>query len=169
LFGHRGRSVGNQREIRQVSPREGPGVVIPVRLGHASEVNRLLGDNDEQCRFYTYFRPAGEPIEFPNLDGPDVALGPHPRDHVVIQSGGKMWCGYEAFVDRVRALAPHLEDALFFVGDEEEYIDEFRLSVGELRYRRVHEGGWRPVDEFIQSQGLGGTAAPGTSSDAGAS
>jgi hypothetical protein len=147
--------VGNQREIRQVSPREGLGVVIPVRPGHAGEATQLLGDKDEQCRLYTYFRPAGEPIEFPNLDGPDVALGPQPGDHIVIQSGGKMWCGYEAFVDRVRALTPHLEDALFFVGDEEDYIDEFRLSGGELHYRRVHEGSWRPVDEFIQSLELG--------------
>lgn len=146
--------MGNQREIRQVSPREGLGVIIPVRPGHASEVTQLLGDNDEQCRFYTYFQRAGDPIEFPNLDGPDVALSPRRQDHIVIQSGGKMWCGYEAFVDLVRALSPHLEDALFFVGDEEEHIDEFRLSGGGLHYRRVHEGCWRPVDEFIQSLGL---------------
>ena len=157
--------MGNQREIRQVSPREGLGVIIRVRPHHASEVTRLLGDNDEQCRFYIYFRPAGESIGFPNLDGPDVALGPQPGDHVVIQSGGKMWCGYEAFVGRVRSLAPHLEEALFFVGDEEQYIDEFRLSGGGLRYRRVHEGGWRPVDEFIRSLGLGSTAGPSAAAD----
>lgn len=157
--------MGNQREIRQMSPREGLGVVIPVRPGDAGEVTRLLGDQDEQCRFYTYFRPAGEPIEFPNLDGPDVALGPQPRNHIVIQSGGKMWCGYEEFAHRVRALAPYLEDALFFVGDEEEYIDEFCLSGGELRYRRVHEGCWRPVDEFIRSLGLGSMAEPGAAPD----
>jgi hypothetical protein len=150
--------VGNQREIRQVSPREGLGVVIPVRPGHSGAVTQLLDNDDEKSRYYTYFQPAGEPIEFPNLDGPDVALGPQPRDHVAIQSGGKMWCGYEEFVDHVRLLAPHLEDAFFFVGDEEEYIDEFRLSDGQLHYRRVHEGGWRPVDEFIRSLGLGSTA-----------
>lgn len=150
--------MGNQREIRQVSPRKGLGVVIRVRPGHSDEVTQLLGDNNEKCRFYTHFHPAGEPIEFPNMDGPNVALGPQSQDHVVIQSGGKMWCGYEAFVTHVRALAPHLEDALFFVGDEEEYIDEFRLSGEELCYRRVHEGGWRPVDEFIRSSSLGSTA-----------
>jgi len=147
--------MGNLRNIRQVSPREGLGVVIPIRAGCAVEVSRLLGDNAERCRFYTYFCSAGEPIEFPNLDGPDVALAPQPHDHLVIQSGGKMWCGYEVFVDHVRTLAPHLEDALFFVGDEEDYIDEFRLSSGELHYSRVHEGGWRPVEEFIRSLGLG--------------
>ena len=155
--------MGNQREIRQVSPRDGLGVAISVRPGHATDITRLLGDIDEQCRFYTYFYPAGVPVAFPNLDGPDVSLGPQPCDHVVIQSGGKMWCGYDAFVDRLRALAPHLSDAHFFVGDEEEYIDEFRLSTGHLHYRRAHEGGWRPVDEFIRSLGMGVAAAPGTS------
>jgi hypothetical protein len=147
--------VGNQREIRQVSPRQGLGVVIPVRAGHGAEVERLLGDDCEQCGFYTYFRPAGEPIEVPNLDGPDIRLDPQPRDHVVIQSGGKMRCGYEQFVDRLRGLAPHLDDALFFVGDEIDYIDEFRLSEGRLLYRRVVQGYWWPVDDFIQSLGLG--------------
>jgi hypothetical protein len=143
--------VGNQRELRQVLPREGLGAVLPIQVGHSAEVLRLLGDDDQQCRFYTYFRSAGEPIEFPNLDGPPVALSAQSRDHIVIQSGGKMWFGYETFVNHVRALAPHLGDATFFVGDEEDYIDEFRLSGGELFYRRVHEGGWRPVDEFIRS------------------
>ena len=159
--------MGNQREIRQVSPREGLGVVIAVRPDHAGEVIRLLGDEGEHCRFYTYFIPAGEPIEFPNLDGPDVSLAAQPCDNVVIQSGGKMGCGYDTFVDRLRALAPHLRDARFFVGDEEEYIDELRLTRGQLHYCRVHEGGWRPVDEFIRSLGLGTDAEPGAAADGG--
>jgi hypothetical protein len=146
--------VGNQHEIRQVSPREGLGVTIAIRPTCTPEVSRLLGDDDERCRFYTYVFPAGEPIKLPNLDGPDMVLGPQFRDHVVIQSGGKMWCGYEAFIERVRALAPHLEDVLFFVGDEEGYIDEFRLSGGVLHYRRVYQGEWRPLDEFIRSRGV---------------
>ena len=147
--------MGNQREIRQVTPREGLGVALKVRDGASADVSLIMGDKSEWHRFYTHICPAGEPISFPNLDGPSVTLRPTLRDVVVIQSGGKMWCGYEAFVERVRALAPCLEDALFFVGDELDYIDEFRLSNGELHYRRVHEGGWRPVDEFIRSLGLG--------------
>ena len=115
--------MGNQREIRQVSPREGLGVVLPVRAGRAAEVIRLLGDADERFRFYIHFYPAGAKIEFNNLDGADVAVGAQPSDHIIIQSGGKMWCGYDTFVERVRALAPHLEDGLFYVGDEEDYID----------------------------------------------
>jgi hypothetical protein len=157
--------VGKQWEIRQVSPREGLGVVIQVRPRHTDQVTKLLGDKDEQCRFYTYFTPAGELIKFPNLDGPNVEIVPQAGDHIVIQSGGKMWCGYEAFVDHMRALAPHLEDTLFFVGDEEEYIDEFRLTAGEPRYRRIHKGGWRPVDEFIQALGLGSRAEQSAAPD----
>ena len=64
-----------------------------------------------------------------------------------------MWCGYDAFVSRVRMLATHVEDALFYIGDEEDYIDEFRLSAGELFYRRVHSGGWRLLEEFLHLQG----------------
>ena len=96
MFGpQRGSWVGNQREIRQVSPREGLGVVIPIRPGHTPEVLKLLGDGAERGRFYTYFFPAGELIELSNLDGPalegpDLVLDPQPQDHVAIQSGGKM-------------------------------------------------------------------------------
>jgi hypothetical protein len=142
--------VGNQREIRQVSPREGLGAAIRVRPSQSDEVRKLLDDATERGTFYTHLSPAGERIEFPNLDGPDVSLDPQPCDHIVIQSGGKMWCGYEAFVGHVSSLAPYLEDALFFVGDEEDYIDEFRLAGGELHYRRVHQGGWLPVSEYIR-------------------
>jgi len=143
--------MGNQLEIRQLWPREGLGVVIPVRSGCANEVIQRLGTFEEQCRFYTYFSSKGTPVEFPNMDGPNVSLAPQPHDHVVIQSGGKMWCGYNAWVERLGALAEYLEDSLFFVGDEEFYIDEFQLSNGKLHYCRVHEGGWRPLSEFIES------------------
>ena len=81
-------------------------------------------------------------------------LHPQPFDCVAIQSGGKMWCGYVAFVGRVRELAPHLADALFYVGDEEDYIDEFRLSGGVLEYRRVHSGYYLPVRNFLRSRGV---------------
>jgi len=100
---------------------------------------QILGDIDEQGRFYTYIHPAGKPIQFFNLFGPDVSLPPEECDNVIIQSGGKMWCGYGAFVDRVETLAPHLEDAHFFIGDEQYYIDELRIMDGELHYQCVHE------------------------------
>lgn len=66
-----------------------------------------------------------------------------------------MWCGYEAFVDHVRALSTHLGNGIFFVGDEEDYIDEFRITAGELHYHSVHAGRWWSVKEFVQSNKLG--------------
>ncbi len=147
--------MANCRTIRQVSPRAGLSVVIAVRPGRAAEVDRLLGDPDERFRFYIHLIPAGQPIEFKNLVGGYVDLGPQPQDHVIIQSGGKMWCGYEAFVERVRSLAPHLEDALFFAGGGEDfYIYEFRLSGGELHYRQLPEWNWQDVEALIPSPGV---------------
>ena len=67
--------MGNQREIRQVSPRQGLGVVVPIHTGHAADVARLVGGENE-LRFYTYFCPAGVPIDVCNMDGlgPDIQL-----------------------------------------------------------------------------------------------
>lgn len=141
--------MGNQREIRQVEPREGLGVVVRVRPDLVETVRAMLPFGEE--RFYTSFYPAGLPIEFPNMDGPNVALGVLPGDHIAVQSGGKMWCGYEAFVQFVGQLAPCLEDALFYAGDECDYIDEFRIRAGRLEYQRVHEGGWLPVDDYLRA------------------
>ena len=41
-----------------------------------------------------------------------------------------------------------------YVGDEEDYIDEFRLSGGVLEYRRVHSGYYLPVRNFLRSRGV---------------
>ena len=146
--------MGNLREFRQLTPRKGLAVVVPVRLGHSADVDRILGDPSGRHQFYVSLWPAGEPINFPNLDGPDVSLPAQPSDCLAIQSGGKMWCGYDAFVARVRELAPYLADAVFYVGDEEDYIDEFRLSGGVLEYRRVHSGYYLPVRNFLRSRGV---------------
>ncbi len=144
-------AVGNQREIRQVEPRQCLGVVIRVLPEAVDQVRAIL--EPLEGRYYIYSRPAGEPVVFSNLDGPDVNLGVLPGDHVVIQSGGKMWCGYEQFVQFVAQLAPLLEDALFYVGDEEDYIDEFRIRDGRLDYQRVHEGGWWDVEDYLRTTG----------------
>jgi hypothetical protein len=145
--------MGNQREIRQVEPRRCLGAVVRVRPGSADKVRVLL--ETLAGHYYTYFKPAGEPVAFPNLDGPDADLGVLAGDHVAIQSGGKMWCGYEEFVAHLGELAAYLEDALFYVGDEEDYIDEFRIRAGRLEYRRVHQGGWWAVEDFLISTGRG--------------
>jgi len=142
--------MGNQREIRQVAPRTGLGVIVPVRDGHSDQVESIIKTSKERGSFYTYFCPADEPIEIANMDfEPDIRQPPSEYDHVAIQSGGKMRCGYEQFVDHVRELAPHLEDAHFFVGDEEDYIDEFLLKGGQLHYTRVHQGFWWDLEDFL--------------------
>lgn len=143
--------MGNHREIRQVTLREGLGVVIRVRTNHLVEVARLLDEAGEIGTFYTYLITAGEPINIPNLDGPTITVDPQAYEQLVIQSGGKMWCGYSRFVEHIRGLAPHLEDARFFVGDEEDYIDEFRIVSGELEYQRVNQGGWYPLDDYLRT------------------
>jgi hypothetical protein len=145
--------MGNQREIRQVLPRSGLGAILRVRAGQGAHVKNLIGTSRARGNFYTYFCPAGEPIEIPNMDTSlDLRRDASEHDHVAIQSGGKMWCGYERFVAHVGHLAPLLEDAQFFVGDEEDYIDEFMLIDGQLRYRRVHQGGWWDLEDFLTSR-----------------
>ncbi len=68
----------------------------------------------------------------------------------IVQSGGKMWCGYPEFTEHIREVAPLLADATFLVGDEEDYIDEFRIASGALTVTRVHSGCWRDVEDFIR-------------------
>jgi len=60
-----------------------------------------------------------------------------------------MWCGYENFVVHIGTLASSLEDARFYVGDEEDYIDEFLVVEGELRYKRVHQGYWLDLEGYL--------------------
>lgn len=145
--------MGNQREIRQTSPRNGFGVTLCVRVGRGAEAKHLIDDQNLIARFYSYFCPAGEPIEIPNMDSAcNIRQDASDRDYIAIQSGGKMWCGYEKFVAHVRLLAPALEDAQFFVADEEDYIDEFLIVDGELRYKRVQQGFCPDLEEYLLSR-----------------
>ncbi len=140
--------MGNQREIRQVYPTCQLGVAIVLRPGGVTSVQNIL--NEEELRhFYTQLAPANAPLTIHNMDFDSAELGASPFARFVIVSGGKMWCGYEAFGQHIARVAPYLEDALFFVGDEESYIDRFAIKDGQLTLTRVHEGYWRPVDEYI--------------------
>lgn len=86
----------------------------------------------------------------PNLDSACmISQGAIDSDCITIQSGGKMWCGYEKFVVHVRSLAPMLENAQFFVADEEYYIDEFLIVHGELHYKRVQQGFIPDLEEYL--------------------
>jgi hypothetical protein len=106
--------------------------------------------------FYTSLGPpAGEPVKFPNLDGDTTDLGMLEGEYLIIQSGGKMWCGYGAFIEHIRQLAPYLSDALFYINDEVGYcgfLDEFRIRGGRLEYRRVVDAGCSMQAAFIASE-----------------
>lgn len=144
--------MGNQREIIQVEPRQCHGVVVPVRQESARHVQVLV--DELEGHFYTHFTEAHGVVRFPNLDNADTLVTDIQGPHLIIQSGGKMWCGYEHFIQHLRELAPHLGDALFYVGDEEDYIDKFRLSAGSLQHQRVHEGYWWDLPAYLREKGL---------------
>jgi hypothetical protein len=139
--------MGNQREIVQVEPRKCRGAALRIRIPHEATVIELV--QRSQGHYYSYVVPAGSSVVIGNMDGPDTDLGVLGGRYIAIQSGGKMWCGYDAFVTHVRSLAEYVEDALFYVGDENDYIDEFQIRAGTLAYRRVHHGSWRPIEDYL--------------------
>jgi len=80
-------------------------------------------------------------VEITGLTGPDRRVEGLHGGYLVIQDGGKMWCGYRNFVNHIRKLAPMLEDALFCIQDEDErFIDEFRIENRHLQYKRIQQG-----------------------------
>ena len=141
--------MGNQREIRQVYPVAQLGVAIPIRDGFTDTIANILAQN-EKGHFYTYLALPDEDYTIPNMDFGDTAIGRSRASRFIIQSGGKMWCGYEAFGAHIANVSKYLEDVLFLVGDEEDYIDQFSISDGECDFKRVHAGHWRPVEEYIR-------------------
>lgn len=140
--------MGNQREIRQVAPTQNLGVAIPIRDLCVQSVSDILAQH-ESGYFYTYIAAPDEPTSFPNMDGDDTKLTSSASPRFIIQSGGKMRCGYDSFCGHVADIAKHLHDAHFFVGDEEDYIDEFQITDGQLHLQRIHSGGWRALDQFL--------------------
>lgn len=141
--------MGNQREIRQVLPTSQLGVAIPIRDGFAGAIAAILAQR-EKGHFYTYLATPNEDFTISNMDFGHTPLHRSRAARFIIQSGGKMWCGYEAFCEHIADVAQYLEDALFLVGDEEDYIDQFSISDGAMDYKRVHSGGWRSVDDYIR-------------------
>ena len=140
--------MGNQREIRQVSPTVHLGVAIQIREGATESVIGILAKH-ATGHFYTYVATANDDCSIPNMDDNETRIGSSRAARFIIQSGGKMWCGYEAFCDHIADVAEYLHDAQFFVGDEEDYIDEFQIANGKLILSRVHSGGWRSVHEYL--------------------
>ncbi|HEU4536296.1 MAG TPA: hypothetical protein VFS00_19360, partial [Polyangiaceae bacterium] len=76
----------------------------------------------------------------PRAEGP-AAGAPGTRAYLVVQPGGKWGYGDE-FNEFVAALAPELEDAAFYIGDEYVgYVDQYELSGGSLAITRLCAGG----------------------------
>lgn len=141
--------MGNQREIRQVFPIYQLGVAIPIREGFALKIASILAQFPKG-HFYTYVVPPDEDFVIPNMDFGDTPIGRSPASRFVIQSGGKMWCGYDAFCKHIASVAQYLEDALVLVGDEEEFIDQFSIANGAMVFKRVNSGVWRSVEDYIR-------------------
>lgn len=140
--------MGNQREIRQFSPRLGISALISIRDGHATQVRAILGH--DTAHFYMRLLPANCSMVLHNLDLGPVTLNAHALETLHIQSGGKMWCGYERFQEVLSELAPHLHDATFFVGDEVSRIDRFDIAMGELLVTCVHDEYWIDLEDYMR-------------------
>lgn len=141
--------MGNTREIRQLPLTENYGVVLNIRPNKEKNVIKLLKEK-ENITFYTYYIPPYEEGLIYNLDSDDLSLDKSEIHRLVIQSGGKMWCGYNNFCIHIRKLARYLENSEFLIGDEINYIDQFSIRNGELIIERVHSGYWISIDTFIK-------------------
>jgi len=88
-----------------------------------------------------------------NMLSDHTELGYLPGDYLIIQSDGKMWCGYENFIEYLRELSAFLSDVKFYIGDEEGYIDEFIIQTGVLYYKLLRSD-WqmKSLEEFLALQ-----------------
>ena len=141
--------MGNQREIRQLSPRNGLGVVVDIKPNCDNKVAHILGQHDRGY-FYTYLVAENAEFSIPNMDGPDMHLSKSTSARLAIQSGGKMWCGYDKFCDHLEFLSKCLNETRFLVADEENYIDEFSIGDGTLVRTRVHSGHGLSIDTYLR-------------------
>jgi hypothetical protein len=137
--------MGNQREIRQLLPFVVRwGAAIPIRGG---QYDLLLSQHDRLHDYRMLVQRSQGTLRFPNLDYEDAnvrRLG----DYLCLQSGHKMWCGYEQWVAFLSDISPSLLDATFYVGDELGFIDRFDITKGHLDRERVHDDEWISLDRF---------------------
>ena len=131
--------------------RDGYGAAISVRDGH---MDALLELHDELYEFRMIPIRSHGAESFPNLDYEDREL-PVPGDYLCIQSGAKMWCGYDRFCTEVATIAEHLEDATFYIADEEDFVDRFRIVDGGLQYERCHSGYWYGLEDYLRDNCIG--------------
>ena len=140
--------MGNLHEIAQIEPALMNGVAIAVASGSFDKLSGILAATPAED-FYMALHRKGEYVKIENMDGRNPDLQEVLSDTLTMASGGKMWCGYDLFVDRIHQIAPFLKDSLFLVADEVSMVDQFELRDGELIYSRVHEGSWCPLSEYI--------------------
>ncbi len=140
--------MGNQREIKQVRPIRRSGFAVPVSDNAATSIRKILAAH-AVGHFYTYLLERNENGIIPSLDGSPTELGILDAPNLVIQSGGKMRCGYENFKNHIATLSAHLPDSMFLLGDEEQYIDQYEIVNGALHYGRVHDSGWCDLTDYV--------------------
>ena len=143
--------MGNLREVRQLPLTEDYGVIINIRENKAQEVLKIFKEQ-EHIAYYTYYVPVNKGYSIENLDYGSLCLKESEKHRIVIQSGGKMWCGYKIFCNHLKRLAKYLENVEFLIGDEIDYIDKFSIKNGILKIERVHSGYWLPIDSFVKYQ-----------------
>lgn len=143
--------MGNQHEIRQISPTHRLGAAIEILDGYESIVLNLIKPHPPG-RFYTYFAPPNQNGKIVNLDGGVTELGILRNSTLIFQSGGKMRCGYDSFRVHIEEIATYVKDSTFLVGDENDFIDEYKIVGNSLNYRRVHSGFWLPIDDYLQNR-----------------
>ncbi len=139
--------MGDQREIKQIRPIRRSGFAVPVKDNAATSIREILAGY-AVGHFCRYLLERNEIGSIPSLDSSPTVLGVLHEPHFVIQSGGKMRCGYENFKSHIALLSAYLPDSMFLLADEEQYIDRYEIVNGALHYRRVHDSGWWDLTDY---------------------
>ena len=131
--------------------------------------------------YYMSLQRSNGVFGFSNLDDEDARIE-RSGEFLCIQSGGKMRCSpfpspatpqrwfpkvlrsigkklfsqpledYHSFVAMLAFLAPHLEDALIYVADEERALYRLVISNGHLEHTTEVTDRWCPLDSWPDAQ-----------------
>lgn len=150
--------MSNVHALQQVRPYRCQGCILRVHTSFIDAVEHLL--TSLHGRYHSYFAAPNDRVAILNLHAADTIMPVLPGAYVVLQSGSKMRCGYEAFIAHMRHLAPFVADAAFYVADEEDYLDQFVLRDGQLHYQRGLEGASWNLDAYLAQEGFAPLAEP---------
>ena len=152
--------MGNTHTIVQTVPHIVRGAILTVEneavisfFSDEGSPSYYHYNDSEGRQFYIHLEIDKSRISFPNLDCKDTEISLSKRTYIYIQSGGKMWCGYESFVKIIDKLARYVSDSEFYIGDENDFIDKYVIENGALNYERVHSGSWYDVDKYLAENG----------------